>query len=73
MGVTKRYPELPAPLPRGLYGEISKADLLEVAYDLAACSNDSGSADDHESTVRKLVEMLNTRREGRGSRKLVKR
>ena len=46
---------------------VSKADLLELAWDAAALSNDVG-ADDVPATFDRLVAMLNERREARGAK-----
>lgn len=48
---------------------VSKADLLELAWDAAALSNDVG-ADDVPATFDRLVAMLNERREARGAKPL---
>ena len=45
-------------LPNGKsrFAHLSKAKFAAIAYDLAALCNDSGSCDDHESTLRKIDE-----------------
>jgi len=61
-----------AAVPRdasALAESISKADLLELAWDAAALSNDVG-ADDVPATFDRLVAMLNERREARGAKPL---
>ena len=62
----KRRPNVPR--EGWLLLNFSKADLFEAAWDLAAVSNDAGSADDDVSTAAKLLEMLNIRRQSRGAR-----
>lgn len=48
---------------------VSKADLLEVAWSLAAISHEGG-CDDAEATLARLLEELNLYRERRGMRRL---
>lgn len=67
-GVSKRRPELPT-AARGFLDGTSKAELLEVAWDLASLCNPT-SADDERETVASLLGAINARRESRGARKL---
>jgi hypothetical protein len=53
---------------RLLAHRVSKSDLLEVAWSLAALANDAGSVDDDVSTLSRLVDELNAQRENRGLR-----
>lgn len=53
-----------------LFEHVSKAELLEVAWQLAGLANDAGSADDDASTRARLVEEINLLRDQRGARKL---
>ncbi len=48
---------------------VSKADLLEVAWSLAATAHEGG-CDDEIGTLARLVEELNVYRERRGVRRL---
>jgi hypothetical protein len=66
-GVFKRYAEVPREV-RLL--EVSKADLLEAAWELASLCNEGEGADDIAATYRKLVETLNGARERRGATKI---
>lgn len=50
---------------RELLPKVTKVDLLEVAWDLAALANEAGSVDDEASTAAKLREMLATRKASR--------
>lgn len=63
----KRRANVP-PYAAGLGNRVSKADLLEAAWHLAALANDAGSADDGRSTFRRLVEEINANRVARGER-----
>jgi len=65
-GVFKRTAEVPR-AARML--SVSKADLLEVAWSLAATAHDSG-CDDAEATLTRLREELNVYRARRGLRPL---
>lgn len=65
----KRRPQCPA-LGRSIIEDVSKAELLEVAWSLAALCNEAGSADDDASTFKRLVEEVNTLRINRGARPL---
>jgi hypothetical protein len=47
--------------------DVSKADLLEAAWELASLANDGDGCDDEAATMRKLVETLNGARARRGS------
>lgn len=62
----KRLPDVPLQ-GSTIIQAATKADLLEVAWDLASLLNDAGSADDAESTAKKLIEMINVRRKARGA------
>ena len=53
-----------------LADKVSKSDLLEIAWDMAALLNDAGSCDDDESTAAKLIELLNNQRAETGRVKL---
>ena len=65
----KRTPDLPS-IALDLADLISKADMLETVWDLAAVSNGVG-ADDDVATARRVLEVLNAARERRGQRPLV--
>ena len=65
-GVFKRTAQVPV-MARRL--PVSKADLLEVAWSLAAIAHEGG-CDDAESTLARLLEELNLYREQRGMRRL---
>lgn len=61
----KRFANVPTRF--ALLGEsVSKADLLEAAYHLAAISNGSERAENDNATFRRLVEELNIHRAARG-------
>jgi hypothetical protein len=61
-----RFPEVPR-RARDLGERISKADLLEAAWGLAAVCNDVG-CDDEEATYQRLVAELNIFRAIRGEK-----
>lgn len=65
--LVKRRADVPD-IGLGLRDHVSKADLLEAAWELASLCNDAGSVDDDASTLAKLLETLNGARErsGRG-------
>jgi hypothetical protein len=65
-GVMKRVAMAPPVAIRRRLPPLSKADLLEVAWALAALSNNAGSVDDDESTLDRLIEEVNTWRAMRG-------
>ena len=65
-GIVKRGADVPD-AARAL--PVSKADLLEAAWSLAAISHESG-CDDEEATLTRLVEELNIYRARRGARPL---
>lgn len=69
MPINKRDADLPEEAD-GIQHEVSKSDLMEVAWDLAALCNDGDGCDDHLATRAKLLEMINVRREGRGKKPL---
>ncbi len=66
MGVMKRGADVPVSARKLT---VSKADLLEVAWSLAALAHDHG-CDDAEATFARLVEELNVYRDRRGVRRL---
>jgi len=68
MGAGKRGAELP-PDAMAIHDKVSKSDLMEIVWDMAGLLCDS--CDDVDATRAKVIEMLNTRRAGRGQ-KLVK-
>ena len=49
--------------------DVSKADLLEAAWELAALSNDTG-VDDNAATMARLIAVLNGARERSGRKPL---
>lgn len=51
--------------------DVSKADLLEAAWELASLTNEGEGAEDDAATMRKLVETINGARERRGARKII--
>lgn len=65
LGIGKRSVELP-PEAVSIHDKVSKADLMEIAWDMASIL--CGSCDDTEATRAKVIEMLNARRAGRGQR-----
>jgi hypothetical protein len=67
MSGMKRYANVPR---EARLLEVSKADLLEVAWELASLCNDGDGVDDVAATYRKLVETLNGARERRGAAKV---
>ena len=67
MGIFKRYAEVPR---EARLLDVSKADLLEAAWELASLCNDGEGADDTAATYRKLVETLNGARQRRGAAKV---
>ena len=68
-GRLKRRPELPNEAG-GILCEVSKAELLEVAWSLASLCNNAGSSDDNGSTRERLLEEINAMRTARGARLL---
>lgn len=65
-GVTKRRADVPV-AARIIANMISKADVLEVAWDMAGLCNDAESADDDASSLRAFVFYLNRARKARGA------
>lgn len=63
----KRRAEVTAAVSR-LGATVSKADLLEAAYWLAAASGES--CDDEDEALRGLIDELNVHRESRGAKKI---
>ena len=69
MSGIKRRPGVPMSA-RLLAENVSKADLVEAAWDLASLLNDAGSVDDDESTFEQLVATIDALRDARGQRRL---
>jgi hypothetical protein len=63
----KRLAEVPLPVAR-LGAQVSKADLLEAAYWLAAAVGES--CDDENEALSNLLQELNVHRERRGAKPL---
>ncbi len=68
-GVTKRRANVPAEVLALLDGELSKADLWEITYQLASLLNEAGSCDDEESTLERIIAEANAWRTYRELRK----
>lgn len=49
-----------------IHDKVSKSDLMEIAWDMAGLLCDS--CDDVDAARAKVIEMLNTRRAGRGQK-----
>ncbi|EYF07040.1 hypothetical protein [Chondromyces apiculatus] len=71
MSGTKRKPAVPR-VAAVLAGMVSKADLVEVVWDLASLQNGS-SCDDDEETLWNALAALNVRREAAGRKSLTAR
>ena len=66
-GVTGKGIKRRATVPREAEAlDVSKADLLEAAWELASLCNDGDGCDDVPATLAKLVETLNGARERSG-------
>lgn len=68
-GLGKRVAEVPHEA-RYLAENLSKADLLEMAWALASLCNQGEGCDDDAATLRRLHEEANTWRENRGGQPL---
>ena len=66
-GVTKRVAQVPRPY-RGMLHDLSKADLMEIAWSLGSLCNGGNSLDDDAATFERLEKEANTQRlnQGRG-------
>lgn len=68
-GTRRRIADVPQEAA-DLGDEVSKADLLEVAWHLAALANGADSAEDDPATLARLYEEVNTLRANRGAKEL---